>query len=119
VSAFAPVNGSAAEYSVSPQNADETVSALVAGDPLAIGATRIDTGDLGRHPAILETFYGDVDVATAEAAIGLLQPDGPFGIPAVSFPVTARRFGIIGIPTSSARRTPRTRWPCSGGSLPR
>jgi len=95
VSAFAPVNGSVAEYVASPQNAGETYSALLAGDPLAIGAARIDTGNLGRHPAIRETFYGDVDLATAEAAISLLQPDGPIGIPAESFPVTSGRYGTI------------------------
>jgi pimeloyl-ACP methyl ester carboxylesterase len=95
VCAFAPVNGSVAEYSANPQNAGETYSALLAGDPLAIGAARIDTGDLGRHPAIRETFYGDVDAATAEAAISLLQPDAPVGIPAESFPVTAGRYGTI------------------------
>ena len=95
VSAFAPVSGSVAEYSASPQNAGETYSILLAGDPLAIGAARIDTGDLGRHPAIRETFYGDVDAATAEAAISLLTPDGPIGIPAEAFPVTAERYGTV------------------------
>jgi pimeloyl-ACP methyl ester carboxylesterase len=95
VSAFAPVNGSVAEYSATPENEGETYSALLVADPLVVGAARLDTGDLGRYPATRETFYGDVDAATAEAAISLLQPDGPIGIPAESFPVTAGRYGTI------------------------
>jgi pimeloyl-ACP methyl ester carboxylesterase len=95
VSAFAPVNGTVAEYSASPENKGETYTALLAPDPFAVGAARLDPGDLSRHAAIRETFYGDVDVATAEAAISLLTPDGPIGIPAESFPVTAGRYGSI------------------------
>lgn len=95
VSAFAPVRGAAAEYSASPQNAGETYSALLAGDPLAIMAARLDTGDAAAHAAIRHTLYGDVDLDTAQAAIGLLQPDGPAGIPAEAFPVTPGRFGSV------------------------
>jgi pimeloyl-ACP methyl ester carboxylesterase len=95
VSAFAPVNGAAAEYSASPENEGEMYSSLLAADPMVVGAARLDTGDLGRHAAIRETLYGDVDKATAEAAISLLEPDGPLGIPAEEFPVTADRFGTI------------------------
>jgi pimeloyl-ACP methyl ester carboxylesterase len=95
VSAFAPVNGATAEYSASPENKGETYTSLLAADPLAVGAARLDTGDVGRHAAIRETFYGDVDEATAEAAISLLEPDGPIGIPAEACPVTADRYGSI------------------------
>jgi hypothetical protein len=35
---------------------------------MGVGALRFDTGDLGRHAAIREAFYGDVDEVTAEAA---------------------------------------------------
>jgi pimeloyl-ACP methyl ester carboxylesterase len=95
VAAFAPVNGAAAEYSASPENEGELYSPLLAADPLAVGAVRLDTGDLGRHAAIREAFYGDVDEATAEAAISLLEPDSPIGIPVEAFPVTAGRYGTI------------------------
>ncbi|WP_369394373.1 alpha/beta fold hydrolase [Streptomyces sp. CG1] len=95
VSAFAPVNGAAAEYSASPENEGETSSSLLVADPLVVGAARIDAGDPGRHAAIRETFYGDVDEATAKAAISLLTPDGPLGIPAEAFAVTADRYGTI------------------------
>jgi pimeloyl-ACP methyl ester carboxylesterase len=95
VTAFAPVNGSVAEYSASPENEGETYTPLLAADPLVVGASRVDTGDLSRHAAIRETFYGDVDEATAEAAISMLTSDGPIGIPAEAFPVTAARYGSI------------------------
>ncbi|MFD7834728.1 alpha/beta hydrolase [Streptomyces sp. NPDC059761] len=95
VSAFAPVHGAAAEYSAGPENQGETYSSLLAADPLAVGAARFDTGNRSLHTAIRETFYGDVDEATADAAISLLTPDGPIGIPAEAFAVTADRFGTI------------------------
>ena len=96
VAAFAPVAGrAAAEYSTAPENKGEMYSSLLTADPAVVGAARIDTGDADRHAAIRETFYGDVDQATAEAAISLLEPDGPVGIPAEAFPVTAGRYGTI------------------------
>jgi hypothetical protein len=58
------------QYSASPENAGEKISALLAGDPLAIGAVRIDTGDLARHPAIRETFLGGLHE-------GQRNPGGP------------------------------------------
>jgi len=53
--AFAPVTGSPARHDVvSPDNAGELVSGLLAADPAVVGALRIDPGDLGRHAAIRE-----------------------------------------------------------------
>lgn len=95
VSAYAPVNGAAADYVASPENQGSTLSALLVGDPRVIGAARLDTGDASRHPTIRETLFGDVDLATAEAAIGLLAPDAPIGIHAEAFPVTAGRYGSV------------------------
>ena len=95
VCAFAPVNGTVAEYSASPENEGDMVIPLLAADPLATGAARLDTGDPGRHAALREAFYGDVDEATAQAAIGLLQPDAPAGMAAETFPVTASRYGGV------------------------
>ena len=96
VTAFAPAAGrAAAEYSDSPENKGEMYSALLTADPAVVGAARLDPGDRDRHAAIRETFYGDVDEAIAEAAISLLEPDGPVGIPAEAFPVTAGRYGAI------------------------
>jgi pimeloyl-ACP methyl ester carboxylesterase len=95
VSAFAPVNGAAAEYSASAENEGEMYTSLLAADPVTVGAARLDTGDPGGHSAIREAFYGDLDEATAEAAISLLEPDGPIGIPAEAFTVTAGRYGSV------------------------
>jgi pimeloyl-ACP methyl ester carboxylesterase len=94
VSAFAPVSGnSAAYYITTPENAGEGVTDLLAADPGQIGALRQDTGDLERHREISEVFYGDVDDATAAAAISLLGPDGPAGIPGEPVVVTESRYG--------------------------
>jgi pimeloyl-ACP methyl ester carboxylesterase len=95
VSALAPVNGTAAAYAAMPENEGETLSSLLVADPLVVGAARLDPGDPGRHAAIREALYGDVDEATAEAAISLLEPDGPIGIPTEAFAVTADRYGSI------------------------
>ena len=96
VTAFAPVSGlPAGAYIASPENDGSMVPGLLSADPAVIGALRIDTGDRGRHPAIREAFYGDVDEDTATAAIALLGPDAPAGVPAQSFPVTRGRYGAI------------------------
>lgn len=96
VAAFAPVGGlSAGEYAASPENAGEKVGGLLVADPAAAGALRIDPGDAGRHAAIREAFYNDVDDATAAAAISLLSSDAPAGIPGETLTVTAQRYGSI------------------------
>ena len=96
VAAFAPVTGAAAvDYAASPQNEGSMVPSLLGADPAAVGALRVDTGDRGLHAAIRETFYGDVDDATAAAAIGLLGPDAPAGITTEPVTVTPGRYGTI------------------------
>ena len=96
VTAFAPVSGlPAGAYIASPENEGSMVPGLLAADPAAIGALRIDTGDVSRHPAIREAFYSDVDETSAAAAIALLSPDAPAGVPAEAFTVTRGRYGAI------------------------
>ena len=96
VAAFAPVSGlPAGAYIASPEYEGSMVPDLLRADPAVVGALRIDTGDRGRHAAIRETFYGDVDEATATAAITLLSPDAPAGVPAEAFTVTHGRYGAI------------------------
>ena len=96
VAAFAPVSGlPAGAYIGSPEDEGSMVPRLLGADPAVTGALRIDTGDLGSHAAIREAFYGDVDEATATAAITLLGPDAPIGIPAEAFTVTDGRYGAI------------------------
>ena len=71
------------------------VPGLLAADPAVTGGLRIDPGDRGRHAAIREAFYGDVDEATAAAAIALLSSDAPAGVPAEAFTVTHGRYGTV------------------------
>lgn len=96
VTAYAPVSGlPAAAYIGSPEDEGSMVPDLLAADPAVIGGLRIDTSDRGRHAAIREAFYGDVDEATAAAAITLLSSDAPVGVPAEAFTVTHGRYGAI------------------------
>ena len=96
VSAFAPVAGMPASYyNTVPENTGEKVNRLLAADPAVVGAVRIDTGALARHDEIKETFFNDVDDRTADAAIALLNPDSPVGIPTEELTVTAQRYGSV------------------------
>jgi pimeloyl-ACP methyl ester carboxylesterase len=96
LSAFAPVAGRAsADYIGLPENDGDLVHTLLAADPAATGSLRIDPGAADRHAAIRETFYGDVDEPTANAATALLGVDGPFGIPGEVLNVTPERFGSV------------------------
>jgi hypothetical protein len=63
--AFAPVSGlPAGAYIVSPEHEGSMVPDLLPAGPAVTDALRTGTGDRGRHAAIRETFYGDVDEAT-------------------------------------------------------
>ncbi len=96
LSAFAPVSGSpAAHYITEPENAGEMLTGLLVADPAQDGAFRQDTGDDERYPSLQEVFYGDVDDATAAAAISLLTPDGPTGMAGEPVTVTPQRYGTI------------------------
>jgi pimeloyl-ACP methyl ester carboxylesterase len=96
VAAYAPVAGMPiAGYMTTSENEGSMVPLLLAADPAATGALRIDPGDRGRHATIRETFYGDVDEATATAAINLLTPDGPVGLTTEAFTVTGDRYGAV------------------------
>ncbi len=96
VAAFAPVSGmSAAAYIRSPENAGERVNGLLAADPAAVGALRLDLDDVTRRREMREVFYQDVDEVTADAAISLLSPDAPLGISAETFAVSPSRYGRV------------------------
>jgi pimeloyl-ACP methyl ester carboxylesterase len=96
VTAFAPVNGlPPAAYIGSPEEEGSMLPDLREGDFAAIGALRIDPGDRSRHPAIRETFYGDVDEVTATAVITMLSTDAPLDVCTEAFTVTRGRYGAI------------------------
>ncbi len=73
---------SAAAYRRLPEAADDQVAPLLRGDPAHLGALRLDltTNDAAYRRQLHEAFYGDVDPVLADAATGLLTPDGPLGI---------------------------------------
>ncbi|MGW0197978.1 alpha/beta fold hydrolase [Nonomuraea sp. NPDC003201] len=96
VAAFAPVSGlPTVAYLASPENAGERVNALLAADPAAVGALRLDLGDATRRRDMREVFYHDVDEVSAAAALSLLSPDAPVGIPEETFTVSTARYGQI------------------------
>jgi pimeloyl-ACP methyl ester carboxylesterase len=83
LSAYMPASGvSAAAYTQLPEAADDLVAPLLQGDPAQTGALRLDfaTDDAIYRQRLHQAFYGDVDPALADAATGLLTPDGPIGV---------------------------------------
>ncbi|MER7193876.1 alpha/beta fold hydrolase [Streptomyces flaveolus] len=96
VSAYAPVAGvPVAAYTTCPENAGEKLLRLMAADPAAVGAARIDVADPDRRDEIKEAFYNDVDDRTADAAIALLSTDGPARMFSEVLTVTGRRYGSV------------------------
>ncbi|MFF4614775.1 alpha/beta fold hydrolase [Nonomuraea jabiensis] len=83
LTAYMPASGvSAAAYTRLPEAADDRVAPLLQGDPAQTGALRLDfaTDDAAYRQRLYEAFHGDVDPILADAATGLLTPDGPIGI---------------------------------------
>ncbi|NBE97967.1 alpha/beta fold hydrolase [Nonomuraea sp. KC401] len=98
VAAYMPASGvPAAAYSELPEAADGLVVPLVQGDPARIGAIRLDfaTGDPVYRRRLYEAFYGDVDRALADAATGLLTPDGPAGVMVGTTTLTRDGWGSV------------------------
>jgi hypothetical protein len=82
-SAFMPASDvPAAAYNQLPEAAGNQVTPLLRGDPAHTGALRLDlaTDDPAYRQRLYEAFYGDVEPVLADAATGLLTPDGPIGI---------------------------------------
>ncbi|CNF75181.1 Esterase [Mycobacterium tuberculosis] len=83
LSAYMPASGvPAAAYTRTPEAADDQVAPLLRGDPARTGALRLDlaTADAAYRRRLYEAFYADVAPVLADAATGLLTPDGPLGI---------------------------------------
>jgi pimeloyl-ACP methyl ester carboxylesterase len=83
LSAYMPASDvPAAAYIGIPEAAGNQVAPLLQGDPARTGALRLDlaTDDAVYRQRLREAFYGDVDPVRADAATGLLTPDGPVGI---------------------------------------
>ena len=98
VTAYMPASGvPAAAYTRIPEAAGDRVAPLVKGDPARLGALRLDfaTDDPAYRQGLREAFYGDVDPALAEAATGLLTPDGPLSIMTGTTTYTRDGFGSV------------------------
>jgi pimeloyl-ACP methyl ester carboxylesterase len=83
LSAYMPASDEpAVAYTRIPESADDQVAPLLRGDPAETGALRLDlaTDDADYRQRLREAFYGDVDPVRADAATGLLTPDGPVGV---------------------------------------
>lgn len=122
LSAYMPASDvPAAAYTRMPEAAGDQVAPLLRGDPSQIGALRLDfaTDDAVYRQRLYEAFYADVDPALADAATGLLTPDGPMGIMLGTTTLTETAGVRCGARTSPAQRTGRSVRPCRPGSSPR
>jgi pimeloyl-ACP methyl ester carboxylesterase len=98
LSAYMPASGvPAAAYTRTPEAADDQVAPLLRGDPARTGALRLDfaTDDAAYRQGLYEAFYGDVDPVLADAATGLLTPDGPIGIMLGTTTLTRNGWGSV------------------------
>lgn len=98
LAAFMPASGfPAGAYSLQPEYAGDLLTTCVRADPLAIGAARLDitSPDPEYRRLLREALYGDVDEATAEAAIALLGSDAPNGIAVGATTLTADGWGRV------------------------
>jgi pimeloyl-ACP methyl ester carboxylesterase len=98
LAAFMPASDTpAAAYFTAPENAGELISGLLQADPSVIGALRLDPGsnNLTYRSGLRRTFFGDVEPAIADAAIGLLTPDAPAKIALGETSLTADGWGAL------------------------
>jgi pimeloyl-ACP methyl ester carboxylesterase len=96
VAAIVPVSGlPAVAYLDLPENEGSMVGPLLAADPSVVGALRFHADDADRRESVRQTFYNDVDEATAAAAASLLGRDAPAGILGEAIAVTAQRYGSV------------------------
>jgi pimeloyl-ACP methyl ester carboxylesterase len=77
---FMPASGVTCDaYARGPENADSLVTASLATDPGRVGAMRLDlvSAEDDYRRRLRKAFFDDIAVDVAEAALGLLTPDGP------------------------------------------
>ncbi|MFJ3802597.1 alpha/beta fold hydrolase [Streptomyces sp. NPDC090088] len=98
LSAFMPASDAPAlAYVQMPENEGELVAPSVRADPAVIGALRLDlaSDDPDYRRQLRDAFFGDVDPAVADAALGLLTPDAPLGIALGATAVTRDGWGWV------------------------
>ncbi|WP_165968831.1 alpha/beta fold hydrolase [Actinomadura sp. KC06] len=98
LAAFMPGSGVPSDvYARSPENADSVVTQVMRGDPGVIGALRLDlaSADDGYRRLLRAAFFDDLAPDAAEAAIGLLTPDGPLAMQLDSTRLTRDGWGSV------------------------
>lgn len=96
VTAYMPASGTPClDYPARPEAEGGESLGLLAADPLAIGALRVDTTDDALRPAIRSAFYGGVDENTVDATIALLGPDSPTAMTLEPLTLTEQGWGSI------------------------
>ncbi|MFJ8025702.1 alpha/beta fold hydrolase [Streptomyces sp. NPDC096311] len=98
LTAFMPGSGTtAATYLRLHENAGSLVGPALRADPAVVGALRFDlaSDDGAYRQQLRDTFYGDVDPAVADAALGLLTPDAPAGIALGATTLTRDGWGSV------------------------
>jgi pimeloyl-ACP methyl ester carboxylesterase len=98
VTAFMPASGvPAGAYASAPENEGDLLGVAVVAGAVAVGALRLDTvsPDPSYRQLLRDAFFGDVNTAVADAAIGLLTPDAPAGIAAGATTLTAAGWGSV------------------------
>jgi pimeloyl-ACP methyl ester carboxylesterase len=98
LAAFMPASDTpAGVYMTAPENDGQLVASVLQADLLVTGALRLDPGsnDLAYRIGLRRTFFGDVEPAIADAAIGLLTPDAPAKIALGETSLTADGWGAV------------------------
>ncbi|MFJ8111616.1 alpha/beta fold hydrolase [Streptomyces sp. NPDC096132] len=98
LTAFMPASDvPALAYIQSADNEGELVGPSLRADPAVIGALRFDlaSDDAAYRQQLRQAFFGDVDPAVADAALGLLSPDAPVGIALGATTLTRDGWGSI------------------------
>nr|WP_198151909.1 alpha/beta fold hydrolase [Kibdelosporangium sp. MJ126-NF4] len=96
VAAMMPTDGcSGIEILDAPEQEGELLAAALVGDPLVIGASRIDTGSETTRKQLREALYQDVEPGTVETAISLLSTDAPLGTAVGTTTATENGWGSV------------------------
>lgn len=95
--AFMPATGvPVLAYLFEPEQDGDLLAPLFLGDPAAIGALRLDVGDPGSYrDQLRRALYADVAPDVADAAIGMLTPDGPAAVFAGTTALTDDGWGSV------------------------
>lgn len=98
LAAFMPKDGqSMIAFPPDPAAPPSLLTPLLVSDPTVSAALRLDPAstDHSYRAGLINLFYGQMDAATARAALNLLSPDIPVGPMVTPIGTTAQRWGAI------------------------